>query len=162
MAIYPLVWGSDGAPRSATASDAIQGSFASVATFPIDNETGGTLVVGCPVYMTGTANQIDKAKADAGATRKVVGLNTASLITGTSGNAQNDGKINMNNAAWGALVDGNGGTGLTPGDELFLSNANAGKLMVGPPATAGHYIVKVGSCVSANDLDIDIDYRGVR
>ena len=48
-------------------------------------------------------------------------------------------------------------TGLSAGDQYFLSAASAGNITATPPSTAGQYVVSVGEAASPSELVIQLE-----
>lgn len=92
----------------------------------VQNETGGALVVGTPIYQTAVADQVDKAKADDISTAKVLGLVLdVSIADGNAGSALTDGRMTATTGQWDAVTGETGG--LTPGGRYFLDAATASR-----------------------------------
>lgn len=124
----------------------------------ITNANAGSLVIGAPVYQTGTADEADKAQADALATAKVLGLVAdVSIATTAQGNVQTDGRLFATTAQWDAITGQTGG--LTPGARYYLSAATAGLLTTTPPSADGSVIAPVGQAKSTTEMEISIGTR---
>lgn len=160
---FPLVWGDDGKPRSATDEDQLDGAFSEVDTVPVSNATGSTLPKLTPVYKTATTTQVAPAQANSSTTHKVVGLMTEAVLTGNSGYAQTDGRITGSGAEWQAVGVG-AGSGATPGTTIWLSADNPGEFVLDPEADidVGEKLVQIGTFISATVLNLDIDYIGTK
>lgn len=48
-------------------------------------------------------------------------------------------------------------SGLDAGDHYFLSASGAGAITTTSPSTAGHYVVRVGEAISANEFSIQLE-----
>lgn len=122
----------------------------------VQNETGGALVIGTPVYFTGTANEVDKAGAGALATARVAGLVADVSIADTAaGSVLSNGRLTATTGQWDAVTGDTGG--LTPGAKYYLEPGTAGMLTTTPPSTDGQVIAPVGQAVSSTVLSIDVD-----
>lgn len=120
--------------------------------FNRQNETGGALVRGTPVYVP-AAGEIAKAQANAQATMKVFGLVAdASIADASAGAVQTDGNLVASTAEWDAITGETGG--LTPNAVYFLSAAAAGMLTQTAPTTDGQFVVRVGTALSTTELEI--------
>jgi hypothetical protein len=100
------------------------------------NNTGSTIAIGSPVYITGTSSgqpypNIALAKADASATSAVIGLTNTAIASGAIGYVTSNG-----------LVEGINTGSYTVGQVLYLSPYSAGQLMNTVPPTG--LIVQVG------------------
>ncbi len=111
---------------------------------------GGNVTKCNPVYVSG-AGTVAKAKADALATSKVVGL--ASTTFGIAGRIQTDGIVSATTAEWDAVTGGSGG--LTAGSTYYLSAATAGNLTTTMPGI-NNYVVAIGIALSACELKLGI------
>ena len=106
------------------------------------NNTGLTIPIGSPVYVTGTSSgqiypNVALAKADVQATSTVIGLTTQAIANGAAGYV----------TTVGILQPCNTGT-FTVGQVLYLSPYSAGQLMNTIPPTG--YAVRVGIVSYAN------------
>lgn len=113
-------------------------------------EADANISAGMAVYMTG-AGHIDKAQADASGTSSVVGLLSADVSTGFSGQFQKDGAITL--ADWTAVI---GSTDLTVGAIYFLDPSTAGMLTTIAPTAIGEYVCVVGQAITTKILAIEI------
>jgi len=131
------------------------GDTLSAAASQVDivNLTAGVTVgKGCPVYIS-SANTFNKAGAGASGTSNVIGLASAAITSGTQGPIQTDGVMTATTAEWDAVAGTTGG--LTAGTTYYLS-ATAGMLTSIAPSGAGQYVIKIGTALSATDLEITI------
>lgn len=118
------------------------------------NNTGGPLVIGTPVYAI-SATDVDKAKADAQSTIRVVGLVAEASIADTaSGSIAVDGILTATTGEWDAITGDVGG--LVPGDNYFLNPANAGQLSKTATIATGEFVVRVGYALSATEFEIEV------
>jgi len=106
------------------------------------NNTGSTIPIGSPVYITGTSSgqiypNVALAKADVQATSAVIGLTTQAIANGAAGYV----------TTVGILQPCNTGT-FTVGQVLYLSPYSAGQLMNTIPPTG--YAVRVGIVAYSN------------
>ena len=106
------------------------------------NNTGSTIPIGSPVYITSTSSgqiypNVALAKADVQATSAVIGLTTQAIANGAAGYV----------TTVGILQPCNTGT-FTAGQVLYLSPYSAGQLMNTVPPTG--YAVRVGIVAYAN------------
>ena len=100
------------------------------------NNTGSTIAIGSPVYITGTSSgqtypNIALAKADVASTAAVIGLTNTAIANGAIGYVTSNG-----------LVEGINTSSYTVGQVLYLSPYSAGQLMNTVPPTG--LIVQVG------------------
>ena len=100
------------------------------------NNTGSTIAIGSPVYITGTSSgqtypNIALAKADVTSTCAVIGLTNTAIANGAIGYVTSNG-----------LVEGINTSSYTVGQVLYLSPYSAGQLMNTVPPTG--LIVQVG------------------
>ncbi len=107
------------------------------------------MVAGNAVYAS-AAGHIGLAKSDALATSKTTGLSAATIGSGASGPAQNNGIASFATAIWDAIAGTTGG--LTAGTIYYLSDATAGQITPTAPSTVGHFVVPVGIAQSTTDL----------
>lgn len=122
----------------------------------VQNESGGSLVIGTPIYFTGTANEVDNAKADALATARVAGLvSDVSIADASPGGALTNGRLTATTTQWDAITGQTGG--LTPGDKYYLDPATAGKLTATPPSADGQVMAPIGQAVSSTVMSVDVD-----
>ncbi len=145
----PLVLGSDGLQEQLQAGDTLDAVSDGAQQASWVNGNAGTLAPGTPVYIDGP-DDVDKAKADAGATAKCVGLAAASIGTGVAGPITIDGVLALTTGQWDTAFGTTGG--LTAGTYYFLSPSTAGKGQVAVPATVGQYVVLLGMAVSTTEL----------
>ena len=124
----------------------------------VQNETGGALVFGTPVFATAIADEVAKADADALATAKVLGLIAdASIADGAAGQALTDGRLSGSTAQWDVVTGQTGG--LTPGSKYYLSAGTAGQLTTTPPTADGHVVAPLGTAKSTTEFEISIGTR---
>lgn len=124
----------------------------------VQNETGGALVIGTPVYATGVANEVAKAQANALATAKVLGLVAdVSIADSAAGNVLTDGRLSATTGQWDAVTGQVGG--LTPGARYYLGAAAPGMLTTTPPATDGQVVAPVGTAKSTTELEVSVGTR---
>ena len=120
--------------------------------FNRQNESGGALVKGTPVYVP-AAGEIAKAQANAQATMKVFGLVAdTSIADAAAGAVQTDGNLIATTGEWDAVTGETGG--LTPNATYFLSAATAGMLTQTAPTVDGNFVVRVGTALSPTELEI--------
>ena len=106
------------------------------------NNTGSTIPIGSPVYITGTSSgqsypNIALAKADASSTSAVIGLTNTAIANGAIGYVTSNG-----------LVEGINTSSYTVGQVLYLSPYSAGQLQNTVPPTG--LINQVGVVSYAN------------
>lgn len=118
------------------------------------NANAGTLAPGCPVYQKTTANQVDKARANAIGTSFVAGLTIASILTTATGTIRTTGPLTLTTGQWDAITGGSGG--LTAGSVYYLDPGTAGLLTLSPTDSTGNFLVKVGIALSTTTLLIQI------
>ena len=125
-----------------------------VQTSSRNNNTGGSLVIGTPVY-TSSATEITEAQADAQSTIRVAGLVADTAIANlATGLVAVDGVLVATTGEWDVVTGDTGG--LTPGANYFLDAAAAGKLTATPPSSGGEFVVRVGHALSATELEIEV------
>jgi len=110
---------------------------------------GEALSAGDPVYLDGTNDQVSKADAATASKRGVMGVASAAVSSGSSGDVVSYGP------ASGAL------SGATAGQIYFL--ASGGGLATSPPSGPGtRFIVRVGWAVNATTLWVQPELIGRR
>jgi len=114
---------------STPADDAYTGIYASFA-----NATGATITKGQVVYMTGTANQVAPARANAAGTMPAVAMAIADVANGASGNF----------LMYGFAHDASAFISLTIGGEVYVSDTAAGALDATAPADDGEFVQILG------------------
>jgi hypothetical protein len=118
------------------------------------NANAGPIIIGTPVYVPGDGS-VDKARANATATKDVLGLVAdVSIANGVPGAIQSDGVLAASTAQWDAVTGQSGG--LTPGSIYFLDSATAGKLTVTAPTADGEFVCRIGLATSTTELEISI------
>jgi hypothetical protein len=118
-----------------------------------NNNTGGTLVIGTAVYVSG--GNATEAQADAQNTVRVAGL-VVDITAPDAGpvEVQADGILIATTGQWDAVTGQTGG--LTEGADYFLSEATAGELTTTAPSVAGDFVLRVGHALSATELEIEV------
>jgi len=114
---------------STPTDDGFNGIFAS-----FDNATGATINRGEVVYVTGTANQVAKARGNADSTMPAVAIATADVANGASGNFM----------LHGICHDASKFPDLTEGGEVYVSEDTAGLVTSTLPASSGDRVQVVG------------------
>lgn len=116
-------------------------------TLKVDNETGGTLSKGSPVYVSSThasgRPSVTSADANGASTYPSIGLVYADISTGTTGYVVETGIIE--DVAAAQFV----GTDPSVGDTLYLSET-AGKLTVDRPLAPATAVQNVGRVTKTN------------
>lgn len=116
-------------------------------TLKVDNETGGTLSKGSPVYVSSThasgRPSVTAADANGASTYPSIGLVWADISTGTSGYVAQTGIIE--DVAAAQFV----GTDPSVGDTLYLSET-AGKLTVDRPTALDTQVQNIGRVTKTN------------
>jgi hypothetical protein len=139
-----------------SASDTLSAAVSAIDVVSKTNDNAGAITKGMCVYVKSNGN-VDKAKADAVATTKVLGLVwETSISAAAAGNIQTDGIITVSD--WTAII---GAASLTPGSIYYLSGATAGQLTATAPSTAGHYVLPVGMAISTTEMNILTDQQSV-
>lgn len=116
----------------------------------LTNDEVGAIVIGTPVYAD-TNDGVKKAKADAGATKSVIGVvKTASIAAAGSGEVVINGIVTATTGQWDTAAGTTGG--LTANTVYYLSAATSGLLTATAPTTAGQYVVEVGIALSTTEL----------
>ena len=114
---------------STPTDNGFNGIFAS-----FDNATGATINQGEVVYITGTANQVAKARANADSTMPAVAIATADVANGASGNFM----------LHGIVHDSSKFPALTIGGEVYVSEDTAGLITSTLPASSGDRVQVIG------------------
>jgi hypothetical protein len=114
---------------STPADDAYTGIYGTFA-----NATGSTITKGQVVYMTGTANQVAPARANAAGTMPAVAMAIADVANGASGNF----------LMYGFAHDSSAFVSLTIGGEVYVSDSAAGALDATAPADDGEFVQILG------------------
>ena len=114
---------------STPTDDGFNGIFAS-----FDNATGATINQGEVVYVTGTANQVAKAQANADNTMPAIAIATADVANGASGNFM----------LHGIVHDSTKFPTLTIGGEVYVSEDTAGLITSTLPASSGDRVQVIG------------------
>lgn len=123
-------------------------------TFEATNANAGAIVIGTPVYVS-AAGSVDKAMADAAATKDVVGLVVdTSIASSATGDIQTGGLLTATTGQWDAVTGDTGG--LTAGTQYFVDPDTAGRLTDPAPNTAGDFVVPVGIALSTTEMIIAI------
>jgi hypothetical protein len=114
---------------STPADDAYTGIYGVYA-----NATGSTITAGQVVYMTGTANQVAPARANAAGTMPAVAIAIADVANGASGNF----------LKYGYAHDASAFVSLTIGGLVYVSDTAAGALDATAPADDGEFVQVLG------------------
>jgi hypothetical protein len=114
---------------STPADDAYTGIYGTFA-----NATGSTITKGQVVYMTGTANQVAPARANAAGTMPAVAMAIADVANGASGNF----------LMYGFAHDASAFVSLTIGGLVYVSDTAAGALDATAPADDGEFVQILG------------------
>lgn len=120
------------------------------------NGNAGAITICQPVYVKSDGN-VDKARANASGTARVLGLvKDASVSASATGAIQTDGLFVATTTEWDAVTGETGG--LTPGAEYIVSPDTAGNLIQRESATidAGEFIVPVLLALSTTEADLNI------
>lgn len=118
------------------------------------NDETTPMVIGTPVY-NDVAAGVRRAKADAAATKDVIGLwADVSTPAAASGYVAQAGSLSATTAQWDAVIGGSGG--LTPKARYYLDPAAAGRLVATPPSLSGQFLVEVGIALSPTVMRIQI------
>jgi hypothetical protein len=123
-------------------------------TFEATNANVGTIIIGTPVYVSATGS-VDKAQADAAATKDVVGLVVdTSIASSATGDIQTGGLLEATTGQWDAVTGDAGG--LTAGTQYFVDPDTAGMLTDTAPIVAGDFVCAVGIALSTTEMIIAI------
>jgi hypothetical protein len=117
------------------------------------NNTGNTVNIATPVYVSGTVNAV-MAQADTQNTVRVAGLAESTTNNGDPMEVFSDGVFVATTGEWDAVTGDSGG--LTPGSDYWLSAATAGKLTTTAPDATGNFVQRVGHALSATELEIEV------
>lgn len=152
----PLVIGSDGLMQQLQSGDSISVAASQYSSRSVTNGEGAAaVVIGAPVYAS-AADTVKKAKADAKATSKLVGLGLdASIAAAGTGNIITSGTLVATTTQWDAVAGTTGG--LAFNTEYFLDPATAGKITSTPPTTVGQCLVLVGIALSTTEMELQIE-----
>lgn len=145
----PLVLGSDGRPQQLQSGDTV-GAFE---TGQVTQTAAATLIAGNAVY-NDAAGSVQKGRANAAGTSKLLGLATAAISSAATGTIQVNGVLALTTGEWDALAGTTGG--LTAGTTYYLSAATAGLLTATAPSTVSQLVVVVGVALSTTELNIKI------
>jgi hypothetical protein len=117
----------------------------------LTNKNSGALVIGTPVYLSGSG-QVKSAMANAAGTSFVIGLSKLETVASNAATVevQLQGLLTATSAQWDAVTGGSGG--LTDGARYFLSNTNAGRLTSTAPTTSGSFVVPIGWALGTTSL----------
>ena len=122
--------------------------------FDRTNANAGNLVIATPVYAS-AAGAVDKAQADALATKNILGLVADTVVTtNTAGAVQSDGIFDATTGEWDTVTGDTGG--LTVGSKYYLDPDTAGMLTETVPSTQGDYVAMVGIAISTTEMEISI------
>ena len=143
--------------RNIKPGETLNASVLEVDVIELSNGTGGALVAGTPVYISGS-DAMAIARANASVTADVQGILLADTVDAATGSVQTDGKVVLTTAQWDVITGQTGG--LTPGADYYLDAAAAGKLSTTPPAATGEFVTFLGKALNAITLDLSID-RGI-
>lgn len=117
------------------------------------NDNVGAMIAGQVVY--NDANDgVKSAKADASATKDVVGLMLDTPAAAGTGFVAMSGPVTLTTAQWDAVFGTSGG--LTKGTRYYLSATSAGQGQAGAPTTVGQYVVELGIAISTTELMLAI------
>ena len=121
------------------------------------NDEAGAIVIGTPVY--NDANDgVKKAKADASATKDVIGLvRDVSITNGVAGSIQLSGILSATTGQWDIAFGTTGG--LTKGTRYFLSPTTSGLGTATAPTTTGQYVVELGIAISTTELILSASFE---
>jgi len=120
-----------------------------------NGEAFAELILGAPVYAS-AADTVMRAQANSFAAATLVGLCYDNAIAaGALGNIASSGVLVGIAAQWDAVVTGASG-GLAFGAMYFLDPANPGMLTSTPPTAAGQMITRVGTALSATELELSL------
>lgn len=111
-------------------------------------EADETLVPGEVVYIT-ALGKAAKARADAVGTRRASGVVEVGAAAGFPATIRTHGTVTL--ADWTAIT---GSATLTPNASYYLSTSTAGNMTTTAPTTTG-WVTRVGTAISANDLDVN-------
>ncbi len=117
------------------------------------NNTGNTINIASPVYVSGTSNAI-MAQADTQNTVRVAGLAESTTNNGAPMEVISDGVFVATTGEWDTVTGDSGG--LTPGSDYWLSATTAGKLTTTAPDSTGNFVQRVGHALSATELEIEV------
>jgi hypothetical protein len=123
-------------------------------TFEATNANAGAIVIGSPVYVS-AAGSVDKAQADANATKNVVGLVVdTSIASSATGDIQTGGLLEATTGQWDAVTGDSGG--LTAGTQYFVDPDTAGLLTDTAAVVVGDFVCAVGIALSTTEMIIAI------
>lgn len=150
MALRTPIVQVNGQLQQLQAGDTLNSPQAGGDVIVLTNNNAGAIVIGTPVYAVAN-DAVDKAQANAGATKDVIGLSTSvSLANAASGPIQINGVFVATTAQWDVVMGTTGG--LTKGTKYWLSTTTAGQGSATAPSTSGQYVVLLGIAISTTEL----------
>jgi len=135
-----------------TAGTVDTGAMSTVSS--MTNNTGGTLVIGTPVYGS-AAGEIAKGDADADGTSDIIGLLYDDIANTASGNVVTNGEIVATTTEWDAVAGTTGG--LAVNVTYYLAGGAAGAITSTAPASG--FVKRVGIGLSTTRMLIDLGPR---
>jgi hypothetical protein len=137
------------------AGDTLDATVGAAQELSLTNGNAGTINIGMAVYIS-AADTVDLAKADAAATKDVIGLvKDTTIAAAASGTVVLDGVLVATTGQWDAVTGDTGG--LTPGSKYWLDPTTAGSITKTAPTTVGKYVVPLGKAISTTEFMIDIE-----
>lgn len=144
----------NGAFRQLPPGDTLDAAASEVDVMALTNEGTENAPVGAPVYISSN-NAFGLARANAGATVNAIALvRDPDIPPATNGIVQTDGALTTTTARWDAITGESGG--LIAGAIYFLSAAAPGQLTRTAPTGPGEFVLKIGTAISSETLEITI------
>lgn len=129
-------------------------TFQSDSNYTATNNSGSTMVICEPVYVSGNLT-VSKARANAAGTSRGVGLVLAtSIANSATGLIQTSGIFEATTGQWDTVTGQSGG--LTPNTVYYLSAATAGRLTTTAPSTSGQFVLPMGIAVSTTRFKLAV------
>lgn len=120
----------------------------------VTNGEASPIVIGTPVYISSTADEVLESNAGAAATQVVDGLvSDTSIAAAATGGMIVAGTLTATTGQWDAVTGQVGG--LTPGAQYWLDIAD-GMLTTTVPTGAGEYQRRVGRALSTTDMCVGV------
>jgi hypothetical protein len=116
------------------------------------NNSGNTINVAQPVYVTGA--DVELAQANAQSTVRVAGLAEATTANGNNVEVVSDGVFTATTGEWDAVTGETGG--LTGGADYYLDATTPGALTQNAPDSSGQFVLRVGHALSDTEMEIEV------
>lgn len=152
----PIVLNTSGQLEQLQSGDIIDTGVGSAAEVEsLTNNHGSGMVIGEPVFIS-SADNVQKARANAVGTSKVIGLVfDTTIANAAAGQIQTDGVLSATTTQWDAVTGQVGG--LTAGSEYYLSAATAGRMTTTAPTSVGEFVCPLGIAISTTKFKLSIE-----